>query len=76
MYHAWCTIEEMFSCAFRKKNVTLLGSPPVYSEFFISNKLFFLENSINGIEQGVKYLRTAIRSQGATFLPLRSIHFK
>jgi hypothetical protein len=23
-------------------------SPPVYSEFFIENELFFLENSING----------------------------
>jgi hypothetical protein len=32
-------------------------SPPVYSEFFIPNKLFFLVNSIIGRKQGVKHLR-------------------
>jgi len=32
----------MFSCAFRKKNGTLLVSPPVYGEFFIPNRPFFL----------------------------------
>jgi len=36
----------MFSCACRKK-VMLSDSPPVYSKFFILNKLFFPKNSIN-----------------------------
>ena len=35
-----------------------------HSKFFISNKSFFIKNSINSTGQSVKYLRTAIRSQG------------
>jgi hypothetical protein len=45
---------ELFSCVFQENGCD--AAPPVYSQFFISNRPFFLENSIDGRVYGVKHL--------------------